>query len=133
MPKANRKPIPRRRAPATPVPYSFTVALNEALATHPDAAIFTAVAEYKTAWAAAIELEKQARAAARRGYPSPSIQEAGRRAMAAEKRLLTLAPATTTPEGVMTLQQAAYGLLPSCGGIHAVARAAINAAVTVGL
>ena len=103
--KANRKATPRRRTPATP-PYSFTAAVSEALATHPDAAIFAAVAEHNTAWTAAIKLYKQARTAAYFDDMPRGHQEAGRRALAAETRLLSLVP--TTPEGAAAFLRAVY-------------------------
>lgn len=106
MPKATKKPTPCRRAATAPASYSFTTAVNEALATHPDAAIFAAVAEHNTAWAAAIKLYKQARTAAYFDDMPRGRQEAGRRALAAEKRLLSLVP--TTPEGAAAFLRAVY-------------------------
>ena len=130
MPKAIKKATPRRRTPATPASYSFTAAVNEALAAHPDAAIFAAVAEYNTAWPEASKFHKQARAADFAYVPRGS-HEAARRALAAEKRLLSLVP--TTPEGAAALLRAVYDTMEELPTSYKLMGAAVKHAVELGL
>jgi hypothetical protein len=133
MPKATSHATPARRRPATLQVTAFSPTVIKALmAAHPDAALFKAAARYRRAAKVWDEMYGRLLSAQKRRNGLPTgVKMVADRLRDAEKELVAMRP--QTPEGASAMLAAAAVYADGLPACCALAAAAIQGAVAVGL